>query len=57
VEGGCFALVNIEHFLFYYFKVLESSIFFLVVLWVFKKHCAKVSERGKGGICLSSCEL
>ncbi len=39
-EGwGCFALVDFESFLFYYFEVPKFSIFLLVILWVFKKNC------------------
>jgi len=55
--GGCFALLNFECFLFYYFEVSESSIFLLVNLRVFKKLCVKFHKGEEGGICLSSCEF
>ncbi len=46
-EGGCFALVNFEIFLFYYFEVSESLIFF-VILWVLKKNCVKFRKGERG---------
>ncbi len=56
-EGGCFALVNFEHFLFYYFEVLESSIFLLIHFMVFQKKLCEVSHEGRGDIFFSSYEL
>ncbi len=47
-DGGAFAFVDFESFLFYYFEVPKFSIFLLVILCVFKNICVKFHKGGKG---------
>ncbi len=46
-EGVSFLLVNFEGFLFWYFKVLESSICFLS-FWGLQFFCMEFHKRGEG---------
>ncbi len=47
--GGGLCSCGFWEFLLYYFEVSKFSIFLLVILWVFKKHCVKFRKGRKRG--------